>query len=808
MSKHIYIVSLRYTFLALVLFAGQTFAQAGARRYIVELTSEPVADHIVRTKERTGVRGALAEAHRSVLHAEQGRAAKLASQRSAKVLDHLDNIANALIVESSDPAQLASIPGVKRVHRVRYYRPLLDRAVVIHKVSDVWNQVGESKAGAGMKVGIIDTGIEIGHPAFQDASLTIPDGFPKVNNTQDTAYTNNKVIVARSYVNLLDNADPDMSVRDHVGHGTALATIVAGVRNTGPLATIEGVAPRAYLGVYKVFGTPGSNDGASDAAILKAVDDAVADGMDVISLSLGVDAAPRVADDLDAQALERAVQSGVIVVVAAGNNGTNPNTIASPGTAPSVITAGASTNDRTFGYSVTLSGGTPVTGFPGTGPAPASPTISGQLVDVASIDTTGLTCDPLPAGSLSGKVALILRGTCTFSTKLNNAQQAGAIAGIIYTAADADAPFVFGAGTATLPAIMIDHASGVQFAAALKANPGTTASLNFTLSPVPAPGNLITDFSAAGPNVDLGIKPDLMAVGGNIYVGTQTFDSQGDMYDSSGYILVDGTSFSTPLIAGAAALIKAARPGLTVDQYRSLLINSGAPMSAITPVPTVQRTGVGLLDANAAYRQPVTVTPVSISWGSDTTPGAFTRTLTLTNVSQSADTFSLDTSLLHGSAAPSFSQNTVQLAPGASANVTVSWNGNGLAAGTYDGYIKISSAAQNTVSRVPYWYAVSSGDAAFITVLYNVDDFQTPHRGASINDAIDVRVTDANGVIVPVPVTATVVSGGGRVRGVTSFDSEVPGDWGINVTLGARPGPNVFAIQAGNVSIQATINGN
>src|SRR5207245_9892974 len=89
-----------------------------------------------------------------------------------------------------------------------------------------------------------------------------------------------KTLGGRSYCSLLPNRDPDHSARDHVGHGTALAMVAAGVRNAGPLATIAGVAPKAWLGNYKVFGTPGYNDAASDDAILKAIDDAVADGMD------------------------------------------------------------------------------------------------------------------------------------------------------------------------------------------------------------------------------------------------------------------------------------------------------------------------------------------------------------------------------------------------------------------------------------------------------------------------------------------------------------------------------------------------
>src|SRR5204863_393729 len=79
-------------------------------------------------------------------------------------------------------------------------------------------------------------------------------------------YTNHKVIVARSYASLLATTDPDPSARDRQGHGTGTSMAAAGVQNAGPLATIRGVAPKAYLGNYKVFGSPGVNDTATEDA--------------------------------------------------------------------------------------------------------------------------------------------------------------------------------------------------------------------------------------------------------------------------------------------------------------------------------------------------------------------------------------------------------------------------------------------------------------------------------------------------------------------------------------------------------------
>src|SRR5262249_22236269 len=138
--------------------------------------------------------------------------------------------------------------------------------VLINANPNGWNLAGgKNNAGKGLKIAIIDTGIDQTHAAFQDSSLPIPTSFPKCNVQSDCDnFTNHKVIVARSYVKQLAagtgsnpaaNSRPDdYSARDRDGHGTATAMCAAGETNSGPIATITGVAPKAYLGNYKVFG--------------------------------------------------------------------------------------------------------------------------------------------------------------------------------------------------------------------------------------------------------------------------------------------------------------------------------------------------------------------------------------------------------------------------------------------------------------------------------------------------------------------------------------------------------------------------
>src|SRR6266478_1019915 len=792
------LVNRTYFYLGRVLlFAPLLGAKTLSGRYIVELNTEPVAEHVARLSRRPALHGAAATAHRTRLRAEQQTLRTQIELGQARVLDTVDTVANALFVQIPDEqaAQLASLPGVKRVTPVRMMHMVLDRAVLLHKVADAWNQIGADRAGLGVKIAIIDSGIDSAHAGFRDASMTAPATFPRSGATSDLAYTNGKIIVARSYVSLLPNRDPDHSARDHVGHGTALAMVAAGVRNAGPLATIAGVAPKAWLGNYKVFGTPGYNDGASDDAILKAIDDAVADGMDIINLSLGDDLAPRLSDDLEAQAIERASQAGVLVVVAAGNNGPDLNTISSPATAPSAIAVGATTNDRTFAASVEVPGLSSLVALPGDGPEPSTP-ITAMFSDVAAVDSSGLACAALPANSLSGAVALILRGTCTFEIKVGNAQRAGAVAALVYAAQDSPDPIPIALGAATLPAEMVSYKDGVAIKQSLAAQPSLAGTLRFALSSVPIAANRLTDFSAAGPSVDGAIKPELTAVGGDIYVATQKLDINGEMYDPSGYILVDGTSFSTPLVAGAAALIKSARPGLTVDQYRSLLIDTAGPVQTRSgQIPGVQQAGGGLLDASAALNSTVTTYPAALSLGNS-------HVLTITNIGASTETFNIAATARSGAATPGVASSSVELAAGASVDVPISWDTSSLAAGTYEGFLTITGTSSGARANIPYWYDASSGDPAHITIL---DGIGSGRRGSVQRQAILMRTTDVSGLNLLVEPQVTVISGGGTVRGVASYDSQVPGMYGIDVQLGPVAGTNVFRIQSGSVTADVSI---
>ena len=804
--------AIRALFLLVAAFATIPLrAQTKTDHYIVELSDAPAAEHF-RTRPH-GMRPAVAElaAHRETVRRGQSGVRNRVEREGATVHDSVQVVANALIVSvpAGNVDALSKLPGVKRVFKARQFKPLLDHAAVVHAIDQVWAQLGIDHAGEGIKIGILDTGIDNGHPGFQSASLQPPPGFPKTGSGTDAPFTNNKVIVARSYVNLLDSQDVDYSARDRMGHGTATSMAAAGVRNTGSLGSISGMAPAAFVGNYKIFGTPTYNDYSNDAAILKAFDDAVSDGMDVISMSVGSLLASRLADDAEVAAVERAASLGVIVVLSAGNGSADrrifsPNSISSPGTAPSAITVGASMNERDFSSAATLADGTQFESF-NSATSPNSGQITAPLTDVAQIDGNGQACQALPAGRLTGRIAFILRGNCNFDVKLDNAQQAGAVGALVYTYQTDPDPFTMGTQTSKLGGQMVGYDDGIKIKSALAQNQDLMITLSFPRVPVAVNPYRVALFSSRGPNVDNGIKPDLLAVGSSVYTATQSYDANGEMFAASGYTLVDGTSFSAPITAGAAAVLKSARPGLTVSQYRSLLINSA---TAFPASPSVQSSGAGELNLSRAMASSIAVSPVSLSFGAGGGDLQTSRSLTLANVGTSSDTYTITVSPRADGVTPKVDNGTLAIANGASSQLNVSFSGSGLAPGAYEGFLNITSANSGFETHVPYWYAVSSNVPRNITIL---DYQQTPVRANSLQqDAILFRVTDGAGLpLANITPTATATAGGGSVLGVNNYNSDVPGLFSLDIRMGrTRATANTFRIQAGDVTYDVTIDTN
>jgi subtilisin family serine protease len=770
-------------------------------RYIVELSTEPVADHVAQTREL--LHSPAADQHRAAIRAQQTAVRARIESAGGIISGSVENVRNALFIRIPDEraAQLSSIPGVRAVYPERLFKKLLDHAMAIHQVPAAWTQVGLWNAGAGIKIAMIDTGISINHPAFHGLGFTAPSGYPLWDSAADKAYTNAKVIVARSYARYFITTDPDLTAQDDDGHGTGTAMAAAGITSFGTLTTITGVAPEAWLGVYKVFGTPGLNDSAPESAVINAIDDAVNDGMDVINLSLGSTEAGPASQDPEVAAIESAAAAGVIVTVSAGNNGPNPATVGTPAIAPSAIAVGASLNDRQFAAFVTFPNGINFQARAGNNSLQL-PAVSGRLIDISAFDDTAQACSALPPNSLSGGVALISRGVCLFADKLKNALAAGAVAAVVYDNVPNEPLVTMAAGGVALPANFVSQQDGaalVRLAAG-----GPQCNLKFALPQFVDPSGLAS-FSAAGPTPDVTIKPDLVAVGTNIYTAAESILSSGDLYDPTGFTLAQGTSFSAPIVAGAAALVKQARPGLTAQQYRSLLINSaGRAFSAPGGAAHIQQAGGGLLNVFAALNASATVSPVSLSLGSGSGSAAVTRTLAISNVGSVDDTFQISAAPLSpGGPVPTPSVASVTLSPGASASITLQFSPAGLPSGSYEGFITIQGAKAAIGATVPFWYGVPSSTPGFVTPLYSEP---TASVSARVSQAAVFRVTDSAGLPVStVTPTVSVIAGGGQVLSVAPISGLGSGVYTFTARMGPAPGSNQFQITAGPASAVVSI---
>jgi minor extracellular serine protease Vpr len=821
--------------------ASSLLAQASRTRYALILEDPPVSERFAVRAERESL---AAKNYRQQVEARQQVLRRELNNRRIQVTGSVSTLLNAVFVMSRPESarELSNLPGVKGVVALRTRHLSLNRATQLMNAPAAWNALGGMQnAGAGMKIAILDTGIDQNHPSFQDASLKMPAGFPICNVPNCSSFINNKVIVARSYVSILaagsdasnpaaDSRPDDYSPRDRVGHGSATASCAAAVPNTGPAQiTIVGMAPKAYLGNYKIFGSPQLNDGATDDAIIQALEDALNDHMDVASLSLGGTAftgpldtgaacgnAAGIPCDLVPPVVEMAVKAGMVVVIAAGNDGDGQfsnsgpafNTIESPGDAPSAITVGATTSSHYMTEGVEVPGADVppnlqrISGVFGDGFIPVG-AIAAPLIDVTKLGDNGLACAALPAGSLNGAVALILRGGCTAPTKVSNAENAGAQGVILYLADASTVTGPTGLGSTNVPVIQISNSDGVALKSFIDANAGRAVLIDpAAFEREKSAFNELSFFSSLGPTTgDNAMKPDLVAVGGSdsfftdMYTAAQSYDVLGELYSANGYQAASGTSFSTPLVAGAAALVKQAHPNFTAPQIKSALVNTAAQdVTSDEEGDTVgvRELGAGKLDAGAAMQTTVTANPATISFGlANALP--ITRQVQFTNSGASSVSLSLSvaTYLAATSANVDIDKTSLTLTAGASATVNVTLSGTKPAPGSYSGSISITGGT--VPLRVPYLFLVGNGVPANLT---------------ETGDGFDGTVAQPSGIAIKmidqfgVPVTGTNVTFTSSNGTIQNADTQTNA-YGIataDAIPGSTPGTYRFRAAAGGFS--------
>ena len=572
----------------------------------------------------------------------------------AEVTNEYDIALNGVAVELNGTPRgtIATAPMVERVQYNTLYHPSLSQTYKIINAVHAWNAAGgRSHAGEGIKIGDIDSGIDETHPFFDPTHFSFPPGFPKCDELdslshredQDCKYVSPKVIVAKVfYKKAREQGFDAQAIQDHGTHTAGIAAGVTGktaVVNGVNIGDMSGIAPGAWLGNYNVF--PGDVLNATSAAILRAVEAAVGDGMDVLNLSLGGTATRAEEDDLLAVGLNNAASAGVVSAVAAGNSGPGAGTLESPGIASKVITVGGSTNQHFVGQ-------------PFTYPAEGGTTVGAAVGDFDPLpegsfdlfDTHSNGCDSVDPAA-SGKVAIIDRGTCTFSQKVANAKAAGAIGVLVINNVAGD-PIAM-ARTAgfedDLPAVMIGKDDG----AALRASGATTASALATFQEfiTPANSDIAYGNSSQGPTrVDFALKPDVASVAVNVLSSiTCVGKPAGCPGDGSGWAFFTGTSMATPHLAGGAAVLLQLHPDWSPAQIKSALVNHAdlVVKDAITGThdvgPTLQ--GAGRENLSAAGGATTWMDPVSASFGKITGNQPISLNVTLSNPTGSDQTFNV-----------------------------------------------------------------------------------------------------------------------------------------------------------------------
>lgn len=421
--------------------------------------------------------------------------------------------------------------------------------------------------GQGVKVGIIDTGIDYNHPDLLGYG------------------SSGKVIGGYDYVN------PNEKPLDTNGHGTEVAGIIAADGN------FTGIVPKAKLFSYKVSST---GEAVSSDYIVEAIQQAMQDGVNVVNISLGIN---KTNDQID-NAIDKAVKKGIVIVVAAGNNGPQENTIGSPGKDINAITVGASYNNLTSSLVATFEvGEKQYQVLPMVGVQDLSSPIEGKIVyggygrlqDLQNLDVRGAILLEERGSDVKGQKVY-------FSEKEKNAADLGAKALVVF---NNDTGIFFGeligpnktAGyTPRIPVISLSQKDGIELKSILTSD--TTGSLNMFYHP-----DFIAPFSSQGPVSPFYIKPDLVAPG--VFVNSTTLGGK--------YNLTSGTSFAAPHVAGAAAIILQKYPGLSPSDVASLLVTTTDPVTdAYGNLFPISAVGSGRLNITKALESNLIISPHSL----------------------------------------------------------------------------------------------------------------------------------------------------------------------------------------------------
>jgi subtilisin family serine protease len=603
--------------------------------------------------------------------------------------DHAAKLARAGGVVAIWPVEIVPLPATTSA------TPDLATALAMTGADRAQSELGFT--GTGIKVAIMDTGVDYRHP---DLGGCFGPGCRVVGGWDFVGDAFNANPGSPGYD---PTPKPGPDPMDCNGHGTHVAGIV-GARPAGPNGAL-GVAPGVTFSAYRVFGCEGST---TADIMLAAMERTFQDGNRVLNMSIG--SAFQWPSYPTAKASDALAEKGVVVVASIGNSGREGlYSAGAPGLGEKVIGVASFDNTHVSALSFVVNApgdGRRVGYFP-LGGTPQPPT-SGTSLPIVHVGR-GCNIDTYPADPRDA-TALILRGDCTFNEKYQKAVAAGARAVLIYNSA----PGLFsGGGVTGVPGVIgagISQADGLYLAGLARP---TVTWTDVRINVANPTGGRISDFSSFGLSPDLSLKPDIGAPGGLI---RSTYPLA-----LGGYTTISGTSMSSPHVAGAVALLLEAKPAAETSAVRDLLQNAAAPKARTSTSPAldnVHRQGAGMLDIAAAVLASSRATPGKLALGASTAPK--TATVTLFNDAPTTQTYALShepalatsgvTTPAFSAAAASvvFENDSVTVAAGASATVRVTITPPTSAAPLqYGGYIVARSGPKGTV-RVPY--AGFSGD--------------------------------------------------------------------------------------------------
>ena len=698
---------------------GRTAQASGGSRHL-NVASASSRAYLQRIDQEQRV--AVARLHRAIPEARVGRRFRI-------LLDGL-----TVTLPARRLPRLVRVAGVTHVYSSLRYTLAGDPSAGLIGADALQTATGAT--GAGIKIGVVDDGIDQTNPYLSPAGFSYPAGFPKGN----TSFTTPKVIVAKSFPGPNAGAAGALPVdRAASFHGTHVSGIAAGDAGTNApagrdhpaVSGLSGVAPRAWLGNYRVFTVPTPvGHVANTPEIVAAFEAAVSDGMNVINFSGG---GPQTdpANDPMIETIQNVVAAGVTPVIAAGNDRDDfgAGTVGSPGVAPDAITVAAVSNSVVYAPTLSVQNADAPASLQAipfeSSDAPSSwATVDQTLVDAASITGTdgkpveAHLCGPagnpngagttLPAGSLSGKIVLASRGVCAFIVKAARAQAAGAIGIILVDNRAGEANPI--PAQLPIPSGMIADLDGAQLRAYLATHGGTaTIRAGGDYQQIPTGrGGVITSFSSAGPT-EWGhlLKPDVSAPGGQILSSTLP------EFAGSPFAVFDGTSMATPHIAGAAALLLQLHPGWTPGQVKSALMSTAAPAWANTSRTTeapVFEEGGGLAQLTRAADPRLFTAPASLSYPDlDVNSGAKSQgqLVRITDAGGGAGVWQVTLRPQSASAGTTIDlPGQISLPPGGEADLSVVANASaGAAAGDDYGFVVLT---QGSVSRrIPYGFSVT-----------------------------------------------------------------------------------------------------